>query len=117
VNNDSQTKNDNNNHHEKSPCSLSGKFSVLEALLESIKTHNPTDKVVIVSNFTATLTVIEDVILQRNKWPFKRLDGGVELSSRQTLVDSFNRESVERSFVFLLSSKAGGCGLNLIGGE
>mmetsp|Transcript_23033 Transcript_23033/g.33456 ORF Transcript_23033/g.33456 Transcript_23033/m.33456 type:complete len:207 (-) Transcript_23033:208-828(-) len=31
------------------------------------------------------------------------------------MVDSFNRGTVDHSFVFLLSSKAGGCGLNLIG--
>lgn len=44
-----------------------------------------------------------------------RLDGTTAQNERQSLVDSFNRCSVERGFVFLLSSKAGGCRLNLVG--
>jgi DNA repair and recombination RAD54-like protein len=36
------------------------------------------------------------------------------ISKRQKLVDQFNNPEAEE-FVFLLSSKAGGCGLNLIG--
>jgi DNA repair and recombination RAD54-like protein len=35
-------------------------------------------------------------------------------SKRQKLVDQFNNPEGDE-FVFLLSSKAGGCGLNLIG--
>lgn len=43
-----------------------------------------------------------------------RLDGSMNTSKRQTLVDRFNDPQGDE-FVFLLSSKAGGCGLNLIG--
>eukprot|EP00978_Attheya_sp_CCMP212_P018129 scaffold49244_cov52-Attheya_sp.AAC.8 len=93
----------------------SGKLSVLEKLLASIRACNPEDKVVIVSNFTSVLSLIEQTILAKHQWSSLRLDGTTELSTRQTLVDSFNRGSVDQSFVFLLSSKAGGCGLNLIG--
>ena len=98
-----------------SNASLSGKMMVLEELIDSIREHNPTDKVVIVSNFTSALSVIESSILRKKKLPFVRLDGTVELSARQPMVDSFNNGSVSHSFAFLLSSKAGGCGLNLIG--
>ena len=43
-----------------------------------------------------------------------QLDGSTPVDKRQVLVDKFNvASSLER--VFLLSSKAGGCGLNLIG--
>lgn len=94
---------------------LSGKMMVLEELIDSIREHNPTDKVVIVSNFTSALSVIESSILRKKNLPFVRLDGSVELSARQPMVDSFNNGSVSHSFAFLLSSKAGGCGLNLIG--
>lgn len=45
-----------------------------------------------------------------------KLDGGTSISKRQKLVKLFN-DPAERQFVFLLSSKAGGCGLNLIGGN
>eukprot|EP00804_Cyclotella_cryptica_P029873 CCRYP_010803-RA/>CCRYP_010803-RA protein AED:0.06 eAED:0.06 QI:244/1/1/1/0.75/0.6/5/436/979 len=95
--------------------SLSGKLLVLERLLDSIRDHHPNDKVVIVSNFTTALSVIESCILRKKNLPFVRLDGSVELSARQPMVDSFNKGSVNLSFAFLLSSKAGGCGLNLIG--
>jgi DNA repair and recombination RAD54-like protein len=95
--------------------SLSGKLVVLENLLDSIREHHPNDKVVIISNFTTALSVIETCILREKKLPFVRLDGSVELSARQPMVDSFNSGSVNHSFAFLLSSKAGGCGLNLIG--
>ncbi len=45
-----------------------------------------------------------------------RLDGSTSISKRQKLVKAFN-DPAQRQFVFLLSSKAGGCGLNLIGGN
>ncbi|KAL7523346.1 hypothetical protein ACHAXR_000785, partial [Thalassiosira sp. AJA248-18] len=46
---------------------------------------------------------------------FLRLDGSTNNKDRGSLVDSFNNGSVDHSFAFMLSSKAGGCGLNLIG--
>ena len=94
---------------------LSGKMVVLSSLIDSIREHNPTDKVVIISNFTSALTVVESSLLRKKNLSFVRLDGTVELSARQPMVDSFNNGSVNHSFAFLLSSKAGGCGLNLIG--
>jgi SNF2 family DNA or RNA helicase len=96
-------------------ASLSGKLAVLGLLLDSIRRLNPTDKVVIISNFTSALTVIEDSILRKKGLSFVRLDGSTDNKSRGAIVDTFNRGSVDNSFAFLLSSKAGGCGLNLIG--
>lgn len=95
--------------------SSSGNLYILERLLEIIYHTNPTDKVVVVSIFTSAITVIETKILIPKKWSSIRLNGTTEQSVRQTLVNSFNRWSRDSSFVFLLSSKAGGCGLNLIG--
>ena len=43
-----------------------------------------------------------------------RLDGTMTVQKRQKLVDRFN-DPFGTDFVFLLSSKAGGCGINLIG--
>ena len=106
---------DENVHNDVYEVSSSGKLYILQRLLDTIYQTNPTDKVVIVSNFTSALTVIERTILTPKKWSSIRLDGTTERSVRQTLVNSFNRGSRESSFVFLLSSKAGGCGLNLIG--
>jgi DNA repair and recombination RAD54-like protein len=48
------------------------------------------------------------------RYAFFRLEGSTSIKKRQKLVDQFNvAENPER--VFLLSSKAGGCGINLIG--
>ena len=45
-----------------------------------------------------------------------RLDGSTTIGKRQKLVARFC-DPADRQFVFLLSSKAGGCGLNLVGGN
>mmetsp|Transcript_26893 Transcript_26893/g.40172 ORF Transcript_26893/g.40172 Transcript_26893/m.40172 type:complete len:212 (-) Transcript_26893:901-1536(-) len=86
----------------------SGKLSILAGLLASIRQKSPNDKVVIVSNFTSALTLIERFVLKIRKWSWIRLDGTIEQRDRQPMVDSFNRGTVDHSFVFLLSSKAGG---------
>lgn len=71
------------------------------------------DKVVLISNYTQTLDLFEKM-LRGKKYGYFRLDGTMTIPKRQKLVDRFNDpESPE--FVFLLSSKAGGCGINLIG--
>lgn len=57
------------------------------------------------------LDMIESLALLRN-WPCLRLDGSVLSEKRISLVDRFNR-SADPSLLFLLSSKAGGVGLNL----
>ena len=45
---------------------------------------------------------------------FCRLDGSMAIKKRAKLVSQFN-DPDSTDFVFMLSSKAGGCGLNLIG--
>ena len=84
---------------------LSGKLIVLESLLKCIQGNK--EKVVIVSNFTSVLSLIESTILQPQQLPFARLDGSTDQSERQGLVDTFNRAG-SSVFAFLLSSKAGG---------
>jgi DNA repair and recombination protein RAD54 and RAD54-like protein len=106
---------DANGIKEHIDITLSGKLMVLDALLEKIRETDPTDKVVIVSNFTSTLEVVEKVILKPKQLNYLRLDGSTNSANRQSLVDTFNRTSAERSFALTLSSRAGGCGLNLIG--
>ncbi len=51
-----------------------------------------------------------------HNWPSLRLDGTTNSSKRTKLVAEFN-DLKNNSFAFLLSSKAGGCGINLIGGN
>lgn len=91
---------------------LSGKMVVLERFLHRIRTQT-TDKIVLISNFTQTLDVMEKMCRER-RWGCLRLDGTMQITKRQKLVDRFNNPD-GKEFIFLLSSKAGGCGINLIG--
>ena len=91
---------------------LSGKFTVLDCLLAVVKSSS-SDKVVLVSNYTQTLDMFESLCGLRN-YGYVRLDGSMTIKKRAKVVDQFNDPSSPQ-FVFMLSSKAGGCGLNLIG--
>ncbi|KAK3025598.1 hypothetical protein RJ639_042096 [Escallonia herrerae] len=93
---------------------LSGKMIVLARLLAQLRRRTD-DRIVLVSNYTQTLDLIAQLCRER-RYPFLRLDGTTSISKRQKLVNRFNDPSKDE-FAFLLSSKAGGCGLNLIGGN
>ncbi len=91
---------------------LSGKLAILDCLLAFVKSST-TDKVVLVSNYTQTLDLFEKLSRLRN-YPYVRLDGSMTIKKRAKVVDRFN-DPANPEFIFMLSSKAGGCGLNLIG--
>lgn len=91
---------------------LSGKLKVLDCLLAVIRSTTD-DKVVLISNYTQTLDVFEKLCRERN-YGFFRLDGTMTIKKRAKIVAAFNTPS-SPEFAFMLSSKAGGCGLNLIG--
>ncbi|XP_077453832.1 DNA repair and recombination protein RAD54B isoform X2 [Stigmatopora argus] len=93
----------------------SGKLLVLLDLLKTIRQLSPSDRVVIVSNYTKTLDMLQKLCAQMS-YTFCRLDGQTPTNQRQRLVDSFN-SPYSPHFLFLLSSKAGGVGLNLVGGS
>jgi len=90
----------------------SGKMQVLDRMLARIRSET-NDKIVLISNYTQTLDLFERLCRSRG-YGNLRLDGTMNVSKRQKLVDKFN-DPDGPEFVFLLSSKAGGCGLNLIG--
>lgn len=90
----------------------SGKMVVLDRMLARIR-QDTNDKIVLISNFTQTLDVFEKLCRSR-QYGCLRLDGSMNVNKRQKLVDKFN-DPEGAEFIFLLSSKAGGCGLNLIG--
>lgn len=85
---------------------------LLDCMLASIKS-NTTDKIVLVSNYTQTLDLFEKLSAKRG-YGYVRLDGSMTIKKRSKVVDEFNI-SDSSIFIFMLSSKAGGCGLNLIG--
>jgi DNA repair and recombination RAD54-like protein len=88
------------------------KVKLVEMLLEDLRSSGK-DRIVIVSNYTQTLSVLSS-LCERRKWGYFQLDGSTMVAKRQKLVDLFN-DPKRDEFVFLLSSKAGGCGLNLVG--
>lgn len=90
----------------------SGKMMVLDRMLARIR-QDTNDKIVLISNYTSTLDLFERLCRSR-QYGYLRLDGTMNVNKRQKLVDRFNDPNGEE-FVFLLSSKAGGCGINLIG--
>lgn len=92
---------------------FSGKMLVLEKLLGALY-RDTEEKIVLVSNYTSTLDVLEKLCRNR-RYKHLRLDGSTAQKSRQEYVDKFNRSDQRQAFVFLLSAKAGGVGLNLIG--
>ncbi|XP_071799546.1 DNA repair and recombination protein RAD54-like isoform X2 [Asterias amurensis] len=101
-----------NYNHGKVQPDLSGKMCVLDYLLAMTRSTT-SDKVVLVSNYTQTLDLFEQLCRQRN-YIFVRLDGSMSIKKRAKMVERFNNPS-SPEFIFMLSSKAGGCGLNLIG--
>lgn len=93
---------------------MSGKFAVVARMLALLREQTK-DRIVIVSNYTQTLDLFTSLCRERN-YPVLRLDGSTSIGKRQKLVKRFN-DPTDNQYVFLLSSKAGGCGLNLIGGN
>ncbi|PHJ18257.1 swi2 snf2-containing protein rad54 [Cystoisospora suis] len=92
---------------------ISGKLLLLSRLLDVIRTTT-SDKIVLISNYTQTLDLFERMCRDRG-YPVVRLDGQTSIKKRHAMITKFNDPSNPQGFVFLLSSKAGGCGVNLIG--
>ncbi|KAG9354992.1 hypothetical protein JZ751_001705 [Albula glossodonta] len=86
----------------------SGKFSLLTQLLPSLKDKG--DRVVLFSQFTMMLDIVE-VLLKHLNHRYVRLDGSTPMADRIVLIDEFNTDP--EIFVFLLSTRAGGLGINL----
>ncbi|OZC06642.1 helicase protein [Onchocerca flexuosa] len=89
----------------------SGKLSVFGELMGTFREQE--EKVVVVSNFTKTLDLLEE-LCQTLYYTVLRLDGSTEAKKRMEIVEEFNLVS-NKNCAFLLSAKAGGLGLNLIG--
>ena len=96
--------------------SLSGKMILLDSIL-ALTRATTDDRFVLVSNFTETLELCER-LCQKRCYKFVRLDGSMSVKKRAKIVADFNKpnpEDGEPAYIFMLSSKAGGCGLNIIG--
>ncbi|KAJ1511755.1 hypothetical protein HMI55_006475 [Coelomomyces lativittatus] len=85
-----------------------GKLELLHQMLPKLKANG--HKVLIFSQFKTTLDILEDY-LTGSEWDYCRFDGDTTRSLRQEYIDTFN--SSPEKFVFLLTTRAGGVGLNL----
>lgn len=95
------------------PVKASTKFRILDSLLKQIS-RTTKEKVVLVSNYTATLDLMGKHLASLGL-TFLRLDGSTPSAKRSGLVETFNKTSASQNFAFLLSAKSGGAGINLIG--
>lgn len=86
----------------------SGKFMELDSLLKEHQEKQ--NRVLIFSQFTMMLDILEVYLdIRGHKW--LRLDGSTSVGDRQDLIDQFNED--DSILVFLLSTRAGGLGINL----
>ncbi|KAG8869071.1 helicase [Serendipita sp. 405] len=92
---------------------LSGKLSALGGILKELRATTD-EKCIIVSHYTSTLDIIE-AFCNKQRYTLFRLDGRTPQAQRQEFVDKFNKSPQSERYLFLLSAKAGGVGLNLIG--
>jgi len=86
----------------------SGKFNKLDELLPELKEKGC--RVLLFSQFTTVLDIAEPYLKFR-KYRYLRLDGQTPVAERQALIDEYNTN--EELFIFLLSTRAGGVGINL----
>ena len=91
--------------------SLSGKMAALASLLHHIIVKE-SGRCVVVSQSTAMLDLISHFCVAQS-YSTVRIDGSTDVSKRQDIVNSFNCHNVGQ--IFLLSTTAGGAGLNLTG--
>ncbi|ESW04723.1 hypothetical protein PHAVU_011G120000 [Phaseolus vulgaris] len=86
-----------------------GKMRALEKLLFSWNSQG--DKVLLFSYSVRMLDILEKFLIRKG-YSFSRLDGSTPTNLRQSLVDDFNSSPSKQ--VFLISTRAGGLGLNLV---
>ncbi|KAJ8253989.1 hypothetical protein COCON_G00206010 [Conger conger] len=87
----------------------SGKFELLDRILPKLRATN--HKVLLFCQMTSLMTIMEDYFAFRN-FKYLRLDGTTKAEDRGMLLKTFN-DPASQYFVFLLSTRAGGLGLNL----
>ncbi|XP_043275129.1 ATP-dependent helicase brm-like isoform X2 [Venturia canescens] len=87
----------------------SGKFELLDRILPKLKATN--HRVLLFCQMTQLMTIMEDYLSWRG-FMYLRLDGTTKAEDRGDLLKKFN-DPGSNYFLFLLSTRAGGLGLNL----
>ena len=91
----------------------SGKLVLLDKLLAKLRTEG--HRVLIFSQFVIMLRLLAD-FLNARRYSFEQLDGSVTGDARQMAIDQYCRPGSD-IFAFLLSTRAGGVGINLIAAD
>ena len=86
----------------------SGKVNKLATLLRQYKENE--DRVLVFSQFVMVMDILE-AVMENLEMAYFRLDGSTKIEERQDMIDQFYKE--EDITVFLLSTGAGGAGINL----
>ncbi|GAB5030226.1 chd3-type chromatin-remodeling factor pickle-like [Nannochloropsis oceanica] len=117
----------NENYEKRAQALLtcSGKLELLDRMLLRLKEGG--HRVLLFSQMTTMLDLLEEHLMNRG-WRYQRLDGSTKTSDRQARIDAYNRVSKaggaggraggggreeDEYFIFLLSTRAGGLGINL----
>ncbi|XP_044095943.1 DNA excision repair protein ERCC-6 isoform X2 [Neovison vison] len=88
----------------------SGKMIVVESLLKIW--HKQGQRVLLFSQSRQMLDILE-VFLRAQKYSYLKMDGTTAIASRQPLITRYNEDP--SIFVFLLTTRVGGIGVNLTG--
>ncbi|KAM9340313.1 chromodomain-helicase-DNA-binding protein 4a isoform 1-T1 [Symphorus nematophorus] len=86
-----------------------GKLLLLQKMMRKLKEGG--HRVLIFSQMTKMLDLLED-FLENEGYKYERIDGGITGGMRQEAIDRFNAPGAQQ-FAFLLSTRAGGLGINL----
>ncbi|TKY66305.1 Chromodomain-helicase-DNA-binding protein [Spatholobus suberectus] len=102
----------------------SGKLLILDQLLQ--KLHYSGHRVLLFAQMTHTLDILQD-FLELRKYSYERLDGSIRAEERFAAIRSFSSSSANTglnseadqngAFVFMISTRAGGVGLNLVAAD
>ena len=88
----------------------SGKLTILDRLLFKLQKEGG-HRVLIFSQMTMVLDILEDYCNYR-RFAYCRIDGSTDMDSRDEQISSFMKEDSPQ-YIFLLSTRAGGLGINL----
>lgn len=84
----------------------------VESMIDLVQTYKENgDRVLIFSQFSLVLDILE-AVLNSSLISFTRIDGSTKIDERQSLIDTFRDD--ETITAFLLTTKAGGTGINLM---
>eukprot|EP00736_Rhodelphis_marinus_P011437 Rmarinus@m.23235 len=99
---------DDDQNDGKKLVSVCGKLALLDKLLPRLRKHG--NRVLIFSQMTRMMDILEDYLTFR-KMSYARLDGSTPIDERQREIERFQQD--KDVFVFLLSTRAGGLGINV----